>query len=77
MIFILKNRQLVPWRDGYEKILSVNVVDSATVVLRFAEPYPHAIQLFPFVLPAHAARTWRMYASKTSTVCRWGQGLMY
>jgi peptide/nickel transport system substrate-binding protein len=51
--FILKNRQLVPWRDGYEKILSVNVVDNATVVLRFAEPYPHAIQLFSFVLPAH------------------------
>ena len=51
--FILKNRQLVPWREGYEKILSVNVVDSATVIVRFAEPYPHAMRLFPFVLPAH------------------------
>ncbi len=51
--FILKNRTLVPWRAGYEKILSVNVVDNSTVVIRFAEPYPYALYLFPFVLPGH------------------------
>ena len=51
--FILQNRQSVPWREGYEKILSVNVVDSATVTIRYAEAYPHAIRLFPFLLPSH------------------------
>lgn len=51
--FILKNRNLVPWREGYEKILSVTTVDSGTVVIRFAEFYPYAVQLFPFLLPSH------------------------
>lgn len=51
--FIMKNRNQVAWRDGYEKILSVVAPDSLTVVIRFAEPYPYSLHLFPFVLPAH------------------------
>ena len=51
--FILKNRTQVPWREGYEKILSINAVDSSTVVIRFTEPYPYALYLFPYILPGH------------------------
>jgi len=51
--FALKNRNLVAWREGYEKILSVTTPDSMTAVIRLAEPYPYYLNLFSYILPAH------------------------
>lgn len=51
--FVLKNRNQVAWREGYEKILSVTTPDSLTAVVRFGEPYPFCLHLFPYILPAH------------------------
>jgi len=51
--FVLKNRNQVAWREGYEKILSVTTPDSLTAVVRFGEPYPFRLYLFPYLLPAH------------------------
>ncbi|HWR28327.1 MAG TPA: peptide ABC transporter substrate-binding protein [Negativicutes bacterium] len=53
--FIMRNRSQVPWREGYEKIQSLRTPDSATIVIRFSEPYAYALKLFPFVLPSHRA----------------------
>lgn len=51
--FVLKNRNQVAWREGYEKIQSVATPDSLTAVVRFGEPYSYRLHLFPYILPAH------------------------
>lgn len=53
--FILRNRTMVPWREGYDKIQALSAPDALTVEIRFAEPYPYALHLFPFLLPGHRA----------------------
>ena len=51
--FVMRNRNQVAWREGYEKILSLSAPDDTTVVLRLTEPYAYVYHLFPFVLPRH------------------------
>ncbi len=53
--YIMRMRARVPWREGYEKIQSVDTPDESTVVLRFIEPYGLYPHLFSFILPSHRA----------------------
>ena len=51
--YIMKSRSRLPWRDGYDKIRSVEAPDDTTVVVRFIEPYALYPHLFAYVLPSH------------------------
>ena len=53
--YIMRSRTRLPWRDGYDKIRSVETPDDATVVIRYIEPYGLYLHLFSCVLPAHKA----------------------
>lgn len=53
--YVMRSRNRLAWREGYEKIRSVDTPDDATVVIRFIEPYALQFHLFACILPAHKA----------------------
>lgn len=50
---IMNPKNNVITREGYDRIASVEAVNSSTVIVRFREAYPAFLSLFPRILPKH------------------------
>ncbi len=50
---MIMSKKLKISRDGYEQISGIDTPNPTTVIVRFKDPYPGYLSLFPFLMPKH------------------------